>query len=72
MRRNDTDVLVYIVAILCIIGLWLLYNIAIPLAISWLLLKVFPNITWNLVQLTVVVALVRLALSTLTSRGGRK
>lgn len=72
MRRNDTDVLVYIVAILCIIGLWLLYNVAIPLAISWLLLKVFPNITWNLVQLTVVVALVRLALSTLTSRGGRK
>lgn len=72
MRRNDTDVLVYIVAILCIIGLWLLYNVAIPLAISWLLLKVFPNITWNLVQLTVVVALVRLALSTFTSRGGRK
>lgn len=58
----------YIVAILCIIGLWLLYNVAIP----WLLLKVFPNITWNLVQLTVVVALVRLALSTFTSRGGRK
>lgn len=72
MRRNDTDVLVYIVAILCIIGLWLLYNVAIPLAISWLLLKVFPNITWNLVQLTVVVALVRLALSIFTSRGGRK
>lgn len=72
MRRNDTDVLVYIVAILCIIGLWLLYNVAIPLAISWLLLKVFPNITWNLVQLTVVVALVRLALSTLTSKGGNK
>lgn len=72
MRRNDVGVLVYIVAILGIIGLWLLYNVAIPLAISWVLLKVFPNITWNLIQLTVVVALVRLALSTFTSRGGNK
>lgn len=72
MRRNNMDVLVYIIAILGIIGLWLLYNVAIPLVISWVLLQVFPNITWNLVQLTVVVALVRLALSTFTSRGGRK
>lgn len=72
MRRNDMDVLVYIVAILGVIIIWLLYNVAIPLAISWVLLKVFPNITWNLVQLTVAIALVRLTLSTLTSRGGRR
>lgn len=47
-------------AVLLIIVLWLIYNALVPLGIAWVLLKIFPSITWSLMQLTVTIALIRI------------
>lgn len=47
-------------AVLLIIVLWLIYNALVPLGIAWVLLKIFPSITWSLMQLTVAIALIRI------------
>lgn len=47
-------------AVLLIIVLWLIYNALVPLGIAWVLLKIFPSITWGLMQLTVAIALIRI------------
>lgn len=47
-------------AVLLIIVLWLIYNALVPLGIAWVLLKIFPSITWSLMQLTVAIVLIRI------------
>lgn len=47
-------------AVLLIIVLWLICNALVPLGIAWVLLKIFPSITWSLVQLTVAIVLIRI------------
>ena len=47
-------------AVLLIIVLWLIYNALVPFGIAWVLLKMFPSITWSLMQLTVAIALIRI------------
>lgn len=47
-------------AVLLIIVLWLICNALVPLGIAWVLLKIFPSITWSLMQLTVAIVLIRI------------
>lgn len=47
-------------AVLLVIVLWLIYNALVPLGIAWVLLKIFPSITWSLMQLTVAIVLIRI------------
>lgn len=47
-------------AVLLIIVLWLICNALVPLGIAWVLLKIFPSITWSLIQLTVAIALIKI------------
>lgn len=47
-------------AVLLIMVVWLICNALVPLGIAWVLLKIFPSITWSLMQLTVAIVLIRI------------
>lgn len=47
-------------AVLLVMVVWLAYNTLVPLGVAWVLLKIFPSITWSLMQLTVTIVLIRI------------